>query len=265
MRCDNEGYYIVKFMNNPQHRRILANEMLSTRLAARLGLCVPQVEVIDVCSELIAYSSELVVQLGTGRMLCSAGKQLGSRFPGNPAQVVVHDVLPGELMNKVANLTDFLGVFVFDKWTCNTDRRQAIFFRECYGKGSDLTNESHPERYQAMMVDQGACFNGGEWNFPDGPLHGIAQYDRVYDAVSGMDSFEPWIEHLERQVTENVLRAEALRIPSDWFGDDYAELERLLDRLYTRRMRVRELIGATQKSNRNPFPNWKKSFYCASA
>lgn len=265
MRCDNEEYYIVKFMNNPQHRRILANEMLATRLAARLGLSVPQIEVIEVRPELIACTSELVVQLGTGRMLCSTGKQLGSRFPGHPAQVAVHDVLPGELMNKVENLADFLGVFVLDKWTCNTDRRQAIFFREFDRKCSDLGSNPDPDGYTAMMIDQGSCFNGGEWNFPDAPLHGIAQYDRAYDDVVGMDSFEPWIVHLERQITENVLREEALRIPSDWFADDYPELERLLERLYTRRMRVRELIEATHKSNRNPFPRWKRSYYCASA
>jgi len=36
MRCDDEAYYIVKFQNNAQHLRILANEMLATRLAARL-------------------------------------------------------------------------------------------------------------------------------------------------------------------------------------------------------------------------------------
>ena len=54
MRCDDGGYYIVKFRNNPQHLRVLANEMLATRLAARLGLCVPQVEVVEVRPELIA-------------------------------------------------------------------------------------------------------------------------------------------------------------------------------------------------------------------
>ena len=62
MRCDDGGYYIVKFRNNPQHLRVLANEMLATRLAARLGLCVPQVEVVEVRPELIAYTSELVIQ-----------------------------------------------------------------------------------------------------------------------------------------------------------------------------------------------------------
>ena len=34
MRCDDGGYYIVKFQNNPQHIRVLANEMLGTKIAA---------------------------------------------------------------------------------------------------------------------------------------------------------------------------------------------------------------------------------------
>src|SRR5713226_7150843 len=32
MRCDDGQYYVVKFQNNPQHPRVLANEMLGTRL-----------------------------------------------------------------------------------------------------------------------------------------------------------------------------------------------------------------------------------------
>src|ERR1700688_4778808 len=130
MRCDDDGYYIVKFQNNPQHLRILANEMLATRLAARLGLCVPQVEVVEVRPELIAYTSELAVQLSIGRTPCSPGKQFGSQFPGHPARMTVHDFLPDEQLSSVRNLADFLGIFVFDKWTCNTNGRQAIFFRE---------------------------------------------------------------------------------------------------------------------------------------
>jgi hypothetical protein len=130
MRCDDGAYYIVKFQNNPQHLRILANEMLATRLAARLGLCVPQVEVVEVRPEIIAYTPDLVIQLGLGRKPCAAGKQFGSQFPGHPARTAVHDFLPDEQLSGVRNLCDFLGVLVLDKWTCNTNGRQAIFFRE---------------------------------------------------------------------------------------------------------------------------------------
>ncbi len=128
MRCDDEAYYIVKFQNNPQHLRILANEMLATRLAARLGLVVPQVEVVEVRPEIIAYTPDLVIQLGLGRKPCAPGKQFGSQFPGHPARMTVHDFLPDEQLRAVRNLPDFLGVLVFDKWTCNTNGRQAIFF-----------------------------------------------------------------------------------------------------------------------------------------
>jgi hypothetical protein len=83
MRCNDDACYIVKSQNNLQHLRILANEMLATRLVAR-RLCVPHVEVVEVRPELIAYTTELVMQLGMGRMPCSAGKQFGSQFPGHP-------------------------------------------------------------------------------------------------------------------------------------------------------------------------------------
>jgi hypothetical protein len=48
MRCSNQAYYMVKFQNNPQGLRILANELLGTGLAARLGLSVAEPEVVEV-------------------------------------------------------------------------------------------------------------------------------------------------------------------------------------------------------------------------
>src|SRR3981189_2710470 len=93
MRCDDDAYYVVKFQNNPQHVRILANEMLATGLAARLGLCVPTIDIVSVHPELIAYTSDLVIQHRFGRVPCSAGEQFGSKFPGNPSQTLIHDVL----------------------------------------------------------------------------------------------------------------------------------------------------------------------------
>jgi hypothetical protein len=32
MRCNDGGYYVVKFQNNPQHTCVLANELLGTIL-----------------------------------------------------------------------------------------------------------------------------------------------------------------------------------------------------------------------------------------
>ena len=254
MRCDNEGYYIVKFQNNPQHLRVLANEMLGTRLAARLGLCVPQVEVVEVRPEIIAYTPDLVVQLGLGRKPCTAGKQFGSQFPGHPARMAVYDFLPDEQLCAVRNLSDFLGVLVLDKWTCNTNGRQAIFFREP-GDGGGGTAYTAP--YTAMMIDFGFCFNAGEWDFPDAPLRGLYLRHRVYEHVTGLAAFEPWLERLEKHITERVLGEEAAQIPPEWYAGDWDALERLLERLHDRRKRVPELILSARNSGRDPFPNWK--------
>jgi hypothetical protein len=258
MRCDDEGYYIVKFQNNPQHLRILANEMLATRLAARLGLCVPQVEVVEVRPEMIAYTQDLVIQLGLGRTPCAAGKQFGSQYPGHPARMTVHDFLPDEQLRAVCNLPDFLGALVFDKWTCNTNGRQAIFFRDPADLAGRVPDPgTYAVQYTAMMIDFGFCFNAGEWDFPDAPLRGLYARQRVYAGVTGMEAFEPWLERLEDQITERVLGEEAAQIPPEWYAGDWDSLERLLERLYARRKLIGELLLSTRNSGRDPFPNWK--------
>jgi hypothetical protein len=128
MRCADGNYYVVKFQNNPQGRRILANELLSSRLAARMGLPVAGAEVVEVRRGLIERTDDLVIQLGRGREPCAEGLQFGSRFPGDPAATVVYDFLPDEQLRDVGNLEAFAGVLAFDKWTCNTNGRQAVFY-----------------------------------------------------------------------------------------------------------------------------------------
>jgi hypothetical protein len=246
MRCDDGACYVVKFQNNPQHVRVLANEMLGTRVAARLGLPVPRVEVVEVTGELIALTADLVMQLGVGKAPCRAGRQMGSRYPGDPARLVVHDFLPDEPLREVENLSDFAGMLVFDKWTCNTNGRQAVFFAE-----------PGRSRRQAMMIDQGFCFNAGEWNFPDAPLRGIYLRHRVYEQVTGMDSFEPWLGRVEQRMGLEVLGEIAEEIPPEWYNYQLDELGQLLARLDQRRTRVRELILQARDSGRQPFPNWK--------
>jgi len=246
MRCDDGACYVVKFQNNPQHVRVLANEMLGTRLAARMGLPVPRVEVVEVTGELIALTADLVMQLGVGRAPCRAGRQLGSRYPGDPARLVVHDFLPDDSLREVENLSDFAGMLVYDKWTCNTNGRQAVFF-----------TEPGRSRRQAMMIDQGFCFNAGEWNFPDAPLRGIYLRHRVYETVTGMDSFEPWLGRVEKRMSPEVVGEIAEEIPPEWYNHELDKLGELLARLEQRRTRVRELIVQARNSGRQPFPNWK--------
>lgn len=262
MRCSDEQYYVVKFQNNPQHRRVLVNELLGTKLAARLGLPTTPATVVEVGEELIRLTPELSMELARERIPCQAGPQFASRYPGDPRHATLHDFLPDEQLREVRNLHDFAGMLVFDKWTCNTNGRQTVFFQdqaESAGEGAKAAMEAAsapPVHYRTVMIDQGFCFNAGEWNFPDAPLRGLYTRNRVYEGVTGMESFAPWLERLEQRVTERVLDEISREIPSAWYGDDFDALLRMLEQLHRRRTRVPELLLLAKTSNRRPFANW---------
>ena len=262
MRCSDGYYYVVKFQNNPQHRRILVNELLGTRLAARLGLPTTPVEIIHVGEELIRLTPELCMEMPRARIPCQAGLQFGSRYPGDPRRLALFDFLPDKQLRAVENLYQFAGMLVFDKWTCNTDGRQTLFLREelhdpnAQGNGHETDEDQHGD-YEAVMIDQGFCFNAGEWNYPDSPLRGLYARNSVYEGVTGMESFAPWLERLNRNITKRVLDEIRKEIPSEWYEDDYDAVAQLLEQLYRRRTRVPELLLAAKNTTRQPFPNWR--------
>jgi len=111
-------------------------------------------------------------------------------------------------------------------------------------------------RYRAVMIDQGFCFNAGEWNFPDAPLRGLYARNRVYEGVAGRESFGPWIERLEKRITERVFDDLIGEIPPEWYDDDLDAVRRLAKQLYRRRTLVPELLLAARNTTRHPFPNW---------
>jgi hypothetical protein len=283
------------------------NELLGTRLASRLGLPTAPVEVIEVGAELIRLTPELCIELPRSRTPCAAGLQFGSRYPGDPRQMTLHDFLPDEKLREVQNLHDFAGMLVFDKWVCNTNGRQTVFFEEVsqtagrtsgaaaasvtpgavqgevargtlpHGDGARqmlrdgagdrsreqawevLSEEAGRGRaYRTVMIDQGFCFNAGEWNFPDAPLRGLYARSRVYEGVTGMGSFGPWLERLEKRITEKVLAELTEEIPPAWYEDDYDAVLRVLEQLHRRKTRVEELILSAKSSNRQPFARWRE-------
>jgi HipA-like protein len=244
MRCSDNNFYVVKFRNNPQHLRVLTNEMLATRLAKRAELPVPDTEVIEVNDWLIEHTPELHVQLAHNVIRCEPGQQFGSRYAVNPLEGQVFDYLPAEMFGQVRNLETFAGMLVVDKWTGNANGRQAAFWRKLREK-----------KYTAAFIDQGYCFNAGEWTFPDFPLRGVYARNEVYESVRGWQSFEPWLSRIET-MAEQVIWDLADGIPPEWWGGAWDDLEKLVRTLIMRRKMVRELIEAFRTSPRRPFPAW---------
>jgi len=245
MRCSDGNFYVVKFRNNPQHLRVLANELLATRLAEAIDLPVPRTEVVEVSDWMIGHTSDLNIQLAGGTIPCQAGLQFGSRYVVSPLEGQVFDYLPMETLERVRNLETFAGILAMDKWTGNANGRQATFWRKM-----------RERKYTAAFIDQGYCFNAGEWTFPDSPLRGVYARNEVYSGVHGWESFEPWLSRIEG-MREDVVWKAANEIPPEWYENEWDALEELMHLLLDRRALVRELITAFRTSTRNPFPSWR--------
>ena len=243
MRASDGHYYVVKFQNNPQHLRVLANELLATKLGELLGLPVPQVEVVAVGPWLVDHTPELRIELVHGVVSCVPGLQCGSRYVVPPAEGIVYDFLPEHLLERVRNLDAFAGALILDKWTCNADGRQAAFWKR-----------ARERKWTATFIDQGYCFNAGEWSFPDSPLRGVYGRNEVYRGITSWNSFEPWLSRLQ-ELDEQRLWQVAEAVPPTWYGET-CDMERLIEQLIKRRNRVPELILDFKNSSRQPFPNW---------
>ena len=254
--ADDGGYYIVKFQNNPQHRRILANELMAHVLLRHLELPTPQAGIVQVGAELITASPGMYLQTGDARQPCQAGLQFGSRYPGDPARVPVYDYVPDSLLRHTVNADCFLGMVAFDKWVSNADGRQAVFFRDQVSLWRPAATGPSLERgLVALMIDNGFAFTAQRWMFRDLPQVGIYPRHWLYERVRGYDSFEPWLERI-REFSLEVLDDALKSVPPEWYDGEAAVLEGLLEQLYDRRLLVPDLLRAAKQALRDPFPNW---------
>lgn len=256
LACEDGRFYVTKFLNNPQHRRILANEWAATVLLRHLGVAAPEARVVHVAPEFLAAEPEVHFQLGTSRVPVLPGLQFGSMFPGDPDRDAVYDFLPDGLLPSVANLSHFAGALVFDKWAANSDARQAIFFRR---RLRDFLDEfSHPNRkgFIAQMIDNGYVFDGPHWEFPDSPIQGLYFRPLVYQNLRSLADFEPWLSrarHCPETVFDDILRT----TPPAWIEGEESGWEQLLERLFERRRRVEDLLLSTIRARPQYFPAWR--------
>jgi hypothetical protein len=255
LEASDKNFYVVKFHNNPQHRRILVNEWIAATFLHYLGIAAPEVVMVELTDSFIEKNPEVYIQLGRQRLAVSAGWHFGSRFPGDPARTVVYDYLPDALLEKVENLPDFRAVLAFDKWVGNADARQAIFFRARVQNGLAGMAEARLG-FVAEMMDNGYVFEGPHWRFGESAIQGLYFRPQVYRTVRGLDDFEPWLDRI-RHFPEEVVDQAVKRIPPAWLEGDEEALERLLDQLFRRRARVAGLIESCRTERVDPFPNWR--------
>jgi hypothetical protein len=258
LECDDGGFYVVKFRNNPQHRRVLVNEWISSVFLRHLQIAAPQAAIVNLSPEFLEAAPEVSMQLGSRAVRPEPGWHFGSQFPGDPARMAVYDFLPDVLLGKVANAAEFPGIFAFDKWMGNADARQAIFFRARLRPPTPEPADSAEHRigFLAQMVDHGYVFDGPHWTFADSPLRALYFRPSVYRHVRGWEDFQPWLDRIVN-FPEEVIDDALKRMPPEWVADDDAALRKLLHQLMRRRRNVTDLIREAAVGPSSPFANWR--------
>jgi hypothetical protein len=252
LEADDGCCYVVKFRNNPQHRRILVNELLCSEFLEYLKISAPRTAFIRLTPEFLAANPEVHLTLGAARIQVEPGWHFGSRYPGDPERTAVYDFLPDALLGQVANMEDFRAILVFDKWAGNADGRQCVFYRAMVRRGEAGGRPG----FVARMIDHGFAFDGPNWSFADSPIQGLYPRRMVYDPVRSLDDFQPWlgqVVHFPEEVMDRAWK----RIPPDWIEGEEDALQQLLERLFERRGRLPDLIAACRSARVNPFPNWQ--------
>lgn len=257
IEAENGQYYVVKFQNNPQHRRILVNEWIASIFVRHLQISTPETAIIRVSSEFLDQYPEVGIHLGSQRVRVKPGWHFGSRYPGDPDKVAVYDFVPDVLLKQVINLAEFVGMLVIDKWMANADGRQAVFFRA--GPRDWPPREAGlPPRagFVAQMIDHGFAFNGPHWDFPDSPVQGPYHRPLVYETVRRLEDFQPWLDqvmHFPDAVVDQAYK----QVPLAWLEGEEQVLETLLEKLVQRRRRVPDLLLECRAAKPALFPSWR--------
>lgn len=245
-------WYVAKFVENEQHRRIILNEWIGAHLMQYLGIESPVVDFLLIGTELSGH-------INASRNCLTApiqpGIHIGSAFPGSPFKQAVYDFLPRSLIGKVQNKRAFWGALTVDKWASNTDGRQAVFTRPQSLDWLANPREIMLHHFVAACIDQGNFFGGPLWQFAARPSDGLHSEPAVYADITGIEDLEPWLTRIS-QVSEEWLVSLIDSIPLSWLENDREDLTRLLTALYVRRNDIADLVIQTVLQKPHLFPSW---------
>ena len=237
VRASDGGFYVVKFLDNPQGPNLLFNEAVGSELYRQAGLRGPEWQPIYISDEFLDRSPQCWFEMPEGRQRPAAGWAFASRY-ACLSNCTLFEILPARSFDRVQNRGDFWAAWVLDIFCGHTDNRQALFTEDSQGW---LT---------AHFIDHGHLFGGASGvtranfrasRYLDGRVYSDRTpqlRSRIEDAIGRLDLGE-------------VVRR-AMQLPEGWATDSALEnLGRFVERIADRELQqgaigfVLDEIGAS--------------------
>ncbi len=242
--CLDGNRYVVKFMSNPQGKRVLANELISYRLAKWLKLPVPRGEIIYVSQELID-SSPTLQYLGV-----EVGPHFGSYFIESKTKN-----LSKADISQVMNISKAADMILFDYWLNNNDRH---LLRP---EGENNVLLSKGVKTKLWLIDHANILAGPNWtveSISGHQNHIFTYWGELYERfVPYIDNANPFAQALNRieslelwQIMESISI-----VPVEWGVADHEKLA-LSNYLNIRK----KLLATFIQPLRVHFPVWESYF-----
>lgn len=228
-------FYVTKFSDDPFVRRLVINELIGSALLLSLGIAIPAMALITIGHD---FAPEELARIGLS-LRARSWLHFGSRYPHRSDDVEAYDHISRPRFCFIRNPDVFRGSLVFDKWTSNQDRRQAVYVKK---RSINHFEASHDCRVEALMIDNSNIFGGNAWQFVTSPVLGICNDTWVYQGVTSLGCFEPWLSRIVN-FPEETLQAIVSSVPRAWVKGEERELDRVIAHLLRRRARVPDLLN----------------------
>lgn len=169
---------------------------------------------------------------------------LAIAYPVDPRKSIIQDILEPECTPLIGNIEALVGAFVLDRWLANADLRQAVYFRKTsllQGATVNIEDDAARPSMRLLLIDQGNCFNGTEWNFKVGPHHSKLSGELWRQVPNRAEVLEAWIARVRRLSLESLAQP-LLSVPAQWLPSSHS-FDRFLATLDKRRERLEDLVA----------------------
>lgn len=245
--CDTQAdLWVTKFEKNPQHFRVVQNELLATHIARTIGLTVPETTIIDVTHSTLTDWRSVNGGRTRPRLTYECGLQFGSRYVAPIARGPSVTFVTSRDWSRVTNAQERVGVLLLDLWLCNTDGRQAVF--------SEAEEE---DKLKAFWIDFGHAFGEALWQLEQAPLWRIVNPHPALATLKGWSDVNTWTSRIAA-FSLNSLYELFLSMPACWRSGLEADFDDLLVNLEHRRSKLEAIFRDVVSVNTSTFLSWRK-------